>query len=56
VFTKNESQKWFIPVVEGAPKAYDMSITWYFADGTEKTSTPIKLEKPAVLLPRAPRQ
>lgn len=56
VFTKNEPQKWFIPVIDGAPKAYDMSITWYFADGTEKTSTPVKLEKPAVLLPRAPRQ
>jgi hypothetical protein len=56
VFTKNEPQKWFLPVADDAPRAYAMSVTWYFADGTDKTSVPVTIEKPAVLLPRAPRQ
>lgn len=55
LFTKNEPQKWFIPVEDSAPRAYEMAITWHCADGTEKNSTPVKIEKPAVLLPRAPR-
>ncbi len=56
LFTAKEPQKWFLPVIEGAPKTYEMSVTWYFADGTDKTSTPVRLEKPAVMLPRPPRQ
>jgi len=55
VFTSKEPQKWFIPVSDGAARAYDMSVTWHYADGSERSSTPVKLEKPAVILPPAPR-
>jgi len=48
VFTSKEPQKWFIPVSDGAARAYDMSVTWHYADGSERSSTPVKLEKPAV--------
>lgn len=56
VFTSKEHQKWFLPVADGASRAYDMTITWYFPDGTQRSTTPLKLEKPAVLIPPAPRQ
>lgn len=56
VFTSKEHQKWFLPVADGASRAYDMTITWYFPDGTQRSTTPVKLEKPAVLIPPAPRQ
>jgi hypothetical protein len=55
VFTSKDPQKWFIPVADGAARAYDMSVTWHYADGSERSSTPVKLEKPAVVLPPAPR-
>ena len=55
VFTKNERQAWFLPVPDDAPRAYEMTVTWYYADGRDHTSTPVKLEKPAVILPRAPK-
>ncbi len=56
VFTSKEHQKWFLPVADGASRAYDMTITWYFPDGTQRSTTPVKIEKPAVLIPPAPRQ
>ena len=55
VFSSKDPQKWFIPVADGAARAYDMSVTWHYADGSERSSTPVKLEKPAVILPPAPR-
>jgi hypothetical protein len=55
VFTKNERQSWFVPVADSAPRAYEMTVTWFYADGRDKTTAPVKLEKPAVILPRAPR-
>lgn len=56
VFTSKEHQKWFVPVADAAPRAYEMGITWYMADGTQRNSTPLKLEKPAVVIPPPPRQ
>ena len=44
VFTSKDPQKWFIPVADGAARAYDMSVTWHYADGSERSSTPVKLE------------
>lgn len=55
VFTKNERQSWFLPVPDDAPRAYEYTVTWYYASGTDKTSTPVKLEKPSVTLPRPPK-
>lgn len=55
VFTSKDPQKWFIPVADGAARAYDMSVTWHYADGTQRSTNPVKLEKPAVILPAAPR-
>lgn len=55
VFTSGEHQKWFVPVADGAPRAYEMTITYYYLDGTQRTMTPVKLEKPSVLIPPAPR-
>lgn len=55
VFTKNERQAWFLPVADEAPRGYEMTVTWYYADGSERSSTPVKLEKPAVIVPRAPK-
>jgi hypothetical protein len=55
VFTKNEHQPWFVPVPDTAAKAYDMTVTWYYADGHDRASAPVKLEKTAVVIPRAPR-
>jgi hypothetical protein len=55
LFTSGEPQKWFIPVPDTAPRTYEMTVTWYYADGRDKTSLPVRLEKSAVLLPRAPR-
>jgi len=54
VFTKNEHQTWFVPVSDTAPRGYDMDITWHFADGRDVTAPPVKIEKPAVVIPRAP--
>lgn len=56
VFTGKDRQKWFVPVSDQAPRAYVMTITWYFADGTQVTGNPLTLEKPAVLLPPAPKR
>jgi len=56
VFTGPDEQQWFIPVADDAPKGYTMTVTWYYADGEEKTSAPITLEKPRVVLPPAPRR
>lgn len=56
VFTSKDRQKWFVPVSDQAPRAYVMTITWYFADGTQVTGSPLTLEKPAVLLPPAPKR
>jgi hypothetical protein len=55
VFTKNERQAWFVPVADTAPRTYEMTVTWYFVDGRDRTIGPVKLEKTAVILPRAPR-
>ena len=38
VFTSPESQKWFIPVADDAPRTYEMAITWHLADGSERNS------------------
>jgi hypothetical protein len=56
VFTSGERQKWFVPVADDAPRAYTMSVTWYYADGSQHASDPVTLEKPAVLLPPPPRR
>lgn len=56
VFTAKESQSWFLPVPDDAPKAYEMTVTWYYADGEQRSTSPLTLEKTAVLLPPAPRQ
>jgi hypothetical protein len=55
VFTSKERQAWFVPVVDEAPRAYVMTITWYFADGAQVTSNPLTLDKPAVILPPPPK-
>jgi hypothetical protein len=55
VFTSKEKQSWFITVPDSVPRKYDMSVTWFYADGTQKSSTPITLEKVAVTLPPPPR-
>jgi hypothetical protein len=55
VFTKNERQPWFIPVADTAPRSYEMTVTWYYADGHDRATAPVKLEKTAVVIPRAPR-
>jgi hypothetical protein len=55
VFTKNEHQPWFVPVPDTAPKGYDMTVTWYFADGHDVSTQPARLEKTAVVVPRPPR-
>jgi hypothetical protein len=56
VFTSKERQVWWLPVADEAPRTYGMTVIWYYADGTQKESTPVSLEKPAVLLPPAPAQ
>ena len=56
VFTSKDPQKWFVPVADSASRAYDMTITWHYADGSERSTAPVKLEKPAVIVPPAPRQ
>ncbi len=55
VFTKNEKQQWFLPIPDNAPKAYEVTVTWYFADGTDKTTAPARFEKPSLIIPRPPR-
>ena len=55
VFTKNEKQAWFVPIPDSASKTYEATVTWYFADGTDKSSAPVRLEKPALIIPRAPK-
>lgn len=55
VFTDKEPQEWFAPIPDNAPREYTMTTTWFFADGTQRTSE-VKLEKPAVLLPPPPAQ
>ncbi|MBK6919181.1 MAG: hypothetical protein IPH07_17435 [Deltaproteobacteria bacterium] len=54
-FTGKEKQSWFVPVPDDAPREYTMEITWFYADGTSVSSTPVKLSKPAVILPTAPK-
>jgi len=56
IFTETDKQKqsWFIPVDDDAPRTYEMTITWFYANGGQHTSKPIKLKKPAVMLPRPP--
>lgn len=56
VFTDKERQSWHIPVADDAPRAYVMTVTWFYPDGSQQSSTPVTLEKPSVLLPPAPRQ
>ncbi|MGE0320339.1 MAG: hypothetical protein AB7I44_19680 [Hyphomicrobiaceae bacterium] len=53
IFTDKTPQEWFAPIPDDAPKEYTMATTWFFADGTQRSSE-IKLEKPAVLLPPPP--
>ena len=55
VFTSKDKQSWFVAVPDSAPRKYDMSVTWYFADGTEKSAAAVTLDKPAVVLPPPPR-
>lgn len=55
VFTKNEKQNWFLPVPDTAHRSYDMTITWYYSDGHDFTRPTVKLEQPALVLPRPPR-
>lgn len=55
VFTKNEKQTWVVPVADDAPREYTVTLTWYYADGSEKTSQSVRLQKPSLILPRAPR-
>lgn len=54
VFLSKDKQSWFVPVPDSAPRAYDMTVTWYFNDGTQRSSKPVSLEKPAVVLPPPP--
>jgi hypothetical protein len=54
VFTGKEPQTWFIPVPDDAPREYTMTTTWHYADGTQRASTPVRLTKPSILLPRPP--
>lgn len=56
VFTDNTKQNWFLPVTDDAPREYVMTITWYYADGSQVTSNELKLAKPVVLLPKPPPQ
>ena len=56
VFTGPEPQSWFVPVADTAPKEYEMSVTWHYADGRDRTVGPVRREQPAVLLPRAPKE
>lgn len=56
VFTSKDKQSWFITVPDSVPRKYDMSVTWFFADGTQKTSPPVTLEKTSVVLPPPPLQ
>jgi hypothetical protein len=55
VFTSKDKQNWFLTVPDSVPRKYDMSVTWFFADGTQKSSAPVTLDKPAVVLPPPPR-
>jgi len=55
VFTSKEKQSWFLTVPDTAPRKYDMSVTWYFADGSQRTAPTVSLDKPAVVLPPPPR-
>lgn len=55
IFTDKTPQEWFAPVPDSVPRGYVLTITWFMADGTQKTSE-LKLEKPAVLLPPPPAQ
>ncbi|UHD15080.1 hypothetical protein [Thiocapsa bogorovii] len=56
VFTDGTVQEWFVPVADDAPLGYVMTVTWYMADGATVTSSPVTLDKPAVVIPPAPRQ
>lgn len=53
VFTDKTPQEWFAPVPDSVPRNYKMTTTWFFVDGTQRTSE-ITLDKPAVLLPPPP--
>jgi len=55
VFTSKDKQSWFVPVPDSAPRKYDMTVTWYYNDGSQKTSTLVTLEKTAVVVPPPPR-
>jgi len=53
VFTAKENQEWFHVVPEEAPREYEMTVTWHFADGRTSSTQPTRLSKPAVVLPPA---
>ncbi|PSN19933.1 hypothetical protein C7271_04750 [filamentous cyanobacterium CCP5] len=53
-FTEKQSQSWFKVVPDEASRTYDMTVTWYYEDGSQQSSTPVTLEKPTVVLPKAP--
>ena len=54
IFQSKDKQSWFLPVPDSAPRKYDMTITWFYNDGSHKNSTPVTLDKPAVVLPPPP--
>ncbi len=54
-FTAKDKQQWFVPVADDAPREYTMTITWFYGDGTQVSSTPVKLSKNAVILPPPPK-
>lgn len=54
IFQSKDKQSWFLSVPDSAPRKYDMTITWFYNDGSQKNSTPVTLDKPAVILPPPP--
>ena len=54
IFQSKDKQSWFFPVPDSAPRKYDMTVTWFYNDGSQKNSTPVTLDKPAVILPPPP--
>jgi hypothetical protein len=52
VFTDNVEQRFRVPVPEGAPKMYDLTVTHWLADGTPMPRPKVTLSQPSVIVPR----
>jgi hypothetical protein len=52
VFTDNVEQRFRVPVSEGAPRTYDLTVTHWLADGTPKSRPKVTLSQPSVIVPR----